>query len=250
LAGFLHKILSPLAGRSESFVKNSGHFIQLLKPVNLQRQDTFVGFDVVSLFTNVPVDEALQAIRNKLANDNTLAQRSILKVEAIMELPDVCLRTTYFQVDDRFYQQKEGMAMGGSLSPIVSNIYMEHFEKLALDSEQHKPSLWFRYVDDTFVIWPQGADGLQNFLTHLNNLRSSIQFTMEIESEGAIPFLDVLVIRKGTALSMKVYKKPTHTGRYLNFNLTTLHVSKEELFAVFMIELPPYAKNDKTCWLR
>jgi hypothetical protein len=35
LAGFLHKILSPLAGRSESFVKNSGHFIQLLKPVNL-----------------------------------------------------------------------------------------------------------------------------------------------------------------------------------------------------------------------
>jgi hypothetical protein len=103
LAGFLHKILSPLAGRSESFVKNSGHFIQLLKPVNLRRQDTLVSFDVVSLFTNVPVDEALQVINNKLTNDNTLAERSILKVEAIMELLDVCLRTTYFQVDDRFY---------------------------------------------------------------------------------------------------------------------------------------------------
>jgi hypothetical protein len=95
LAGFLHKILSPVAGRSESFVKNSGHFIQLLKPVNLQRQDTLVSFDVVSLFTNVPVDEALQVIRNKIENDNTLAERSILKVEAIMELLDVCLRTTY-----------------------------------------------------------------------------------------------------------------------------------------------------------
>jgi hypothetical protein len=95
---------------------------------------------------------------------------------------------------------------------------MEHFEKLALDSAQHKPSLCLRYVDDTFVIWPHGADELQNFPTHLNNLRSSIQFTMEIESEGAIPFLDVLVTRKGTALTTKVYKKPTHTGRYLNFN--------------------------------
>jgi hypothetical protein len=31
------------------------------------------------------------------------------------------------EVDDGFYQQKEGMAMGNSLSPIVSNIYMEHF---------------------------------------------------------------------------------------------------------------------------
>jgi hypothetical protein len=36
LGGFLHKIVSPLAGKSESFVKNSGHFIQLLKSVNLQ----------------------------------------------------------------------------------------------------------------------------------------------------------------------------------------------------------------------
>jgi hypothetical protein len=40
LAGFLHKILSPFAGKSESFVKNSGHFIQLLKSVNLQSLDT------------------------------------------------------------------------------------------------------------------------------------------------------------------------------------------------------------------
>jgi NAD-specific glutamate dehydrogenase len=94
----------------------------MLKPVNLQRQDTLVSFDAVSLFTNIPVDEALEVIRNKLVNDNTLAERSILKVEAIMELLDACLRTTYFQVDDRFYQQKDGMAMGSSLSPIVSNI--------------------------------------------------------------------------------------------------------------------------------
>jgi hypothetical protein len=41
---------------------------------------------------------------------------------------------------------------------------------------------------------------------------------MEIELEGAIPFLDILVIRKGAALTMKVYKKPTHPGQYLNFN--------------------------------
>jgi hypothetical protein len=84
LAGFLHKVLSPLAGRSESVIKNLGHFIQLLKPVNLQRQDALDSFDVVSHFTNVPVDEALQVIRNKLVNDNTLAERSILKVEVNM----------------------------------------------------------------------------------------------------------------------------------------------------------------------
>jgi hypothetical protein len=50
-----------------------------------------------------------------------------------MELMEVCLKTTYFQGDDKFIQQKDGVAMGSSLSPIVSNIYMEHFEKLAFD---------------------------------------------------------------------------------------------------------------------
>jgi hypothetical protein len=63
------------------------------------------------------------------------------------------------------------MAMGSSLSPVVSNIFMEHFEELALDSAQHKPSLWLRYVDDTFVVWPHGPEQLQNFLNHLNSLR-------------------------------------------------------------------------------
>jgi hypothetical protein len=85
LAGFLRKILRPLAGKSESFIKNLGNFVQLLKSVNVQSIDTLVSFDV-SLLTNAPVDEALQVISNKLHNDDTLAEWSALQGEAIMEL--------------------------------------------------------------------------------------------------------------------------------------------------------------------
>jgi hypothetical protein len=67
LAGFL-------AGKSESFVKNLFHFVQLLKSVSLQAQDTLISFDVVSLFTNISVDKGLQVIRNNLHNDDTLAE--------------------------------------------------------------------------------------------------------------------------------------------------------------------------------
>jgi hypothetical protein len=45
------------------------------------------------------------------------------------------------------------------------------FEKMDLDPAQHKPSLRLRYVGDTFVVWPQGLEPLQNFLSHLNTLR-------------------------------------------------------------------------------
>jgi hypothetical protein len=100
-------------------------FMQLLKSVNLHSLDTLVSFDFVGLFTNVPVYEALQIIRNKLHNNDTLAEQSVLQVEAITELLEVGLRITYFWVD-RFLQQKDGMVMGSSLSPAVSNIYMKH----------------------------------------------------------------------------------------------------------------------------
>jgi hypothetical protein len=157
-----------------------------LKSVNLQSSDILVSFDVVSIFTNVPVDEALQVIRNKLHNDGTLAERFVLQVEAIMELLEVCLRTTYYQMVEKFFQQKDDMAMRSSLLPTVSSIFMEHFEKLALDSAQHKPLLRLWYLDDRFVVWAHGPERSQDFLSYLNSSRPSIQFTTEIES---VPFL-------------------------------------------------------------
>ena len=68
--------------------------------------------------------------------------------------------------------------------------YMEAFEEEALEKAINKPSLWSRYVDDTFVTWPHGRTELQSFHNHLNNLRDSIKFTMEEEENGSIPFLD------------------------------------------------------------
>jgi hypothetical protein len=117
--------------------------------------------------------------------------------------------------------------MGSSLSPIISNIYMEHFKKLVLESAQYKPSLWLQYVDDTFVVWPHAPDQLQYFRSHLNSLRPSIQFTMETESHTVIPNLDVLVIRKKITLATEVYRKNTHTDRYLKFKYHHLpHVKR------------------------
>jgi hypothetical protein len=68
-----------------------------------------------------------------------------------------------------------------------------------------------------FHAWPNGPEQLQNSHSYVNILRPSIHFTMEMESDSAIPFLDVLIIRKETTLATKVYRKPIHTGRYLNF---------------------------------
>ncbi|KAJ8910459.1 hypothetical protein NQ315_008872 [Exocentrus adspersus] len=73
-----------------------------------------------------------------------------------------------------------GMAMGSSLSPIMSNIFMEHFEETYVKSYINKPKIWWRYVDDVFSIWPHGQDNLTDFLNFLNNIEPTIKFTLEL----------------------------------------------------------------------
>jgi hypothetical protein len=100
---------------------------------------------------------------------------------------------------------------------------------VALDSAPYKQSLWLRYVDDTFVVWPHGPEQLHNFLSHPNSLRPSTHFNMETESNNAISFLDVLVLRKEPTLVTQVYRKPSHTARYLNFKSNHLPHMKRGL---------------------
>jgi hypothetical protein len=109
------------------------------------------------------------------------------------------------------------MAMGSPLPPIIANFYMEDYKKAALESAPLKPRCWFRYADDTFVIWKHGPDKLKDFLRHLNNINHSIQFTMETESKSHLPFLDLDIYRRPDgSLGHKMYHKPTHTNLYLN----------------------------------
>lgn len=80
------------------------------------------------------------------------------------------------------------------LSPIVANLFMEHFEEKTLMSSSVQPKLWVRFVDDTFVIWPHKWESLDRFLWHLNNQFDHIKFTMEVS------------------------RKKTHTEQYLHTN--------------------------------
>jgi hypothetical protein len=70
----------------------------------------------------------------------SFSEHSFLQVEDRMELLDICLTTMHFLSEDKFYQQKEGMTMGNSLSLVVNNIFMEQSEETALDTADHKPT--------------------------------------------------------------------------------------------------------------
>lgn len=158
-------------------------FVELTKEEKTEPKDMLISFDVVSLFTKISLNEAIHVINEVVGPETT-------------KLAEVCLRSTFFSFQGDFFEQISGVAMGSPLSSIVANFFMEKFEKKALETYPLKPSRWKRYVDDTNVKWPHGNEELNKFFEHLNEISEDIKFTMELEENESIPFLDVLVTRK------------------------------------------------------
>lgn len=155
LAKFLAFKLKPLVSRTESFVKDSPSFINELKGIKLDPEDILVSFDVVSLYTCIPINEAMEVI-NRLTHPETA------------RLVELCLTSTFFSFEGGFFEQTSRAAMGSHLSHVVANLFMEDFESKALSLACLLPKLWKRFVDDTNVIWSHGQEELDLFFDHLN----------------------------------------------------------------------------------
>ena len=108
--------------------------------------------------------------------------------------------------------------MGSLVSPIVANLYREYIEQKTLSTAPHPARFWHRLVDDNFVIHKEVNK--QDFLQHINSVDPAIKFTVEDNKEdGSIPFLDTIVKpEEDGGLSITVYRKPTHTHQYLQWN--------------------------------
>ena len=71
-----------------------------------------MSFDVISLFTRVPVDRAVAIAKDRLQKDETLGDRTMLITDEIIRLLSLCLNASYFTYHNEFYQQVFGTAMG------------------------------------------------------------------------------------------------------------------------------------------
>lgn len=217
-ASYVAKIMNPLVGQSPHHLHNSRDMISRLQDIRVDDDEELISYDVTALFTSVPVEESINIIDERLRQDDTLHHRTPLAVEQVVCLLRACLTTTYFVYEGEFYTQTEGAAMGSPVSPIVANIFMEHFEVKALQSYTlSPPKLWGRYVDDNIGVLKRSQ--IEAFTSHLNSQHPAIKFTTESEESGTIPMLDVKAHRKlDGSLYFTVYRKPTHTEQYLQFD--------------------------------
>ena len=162
-----------------SFVKDNTDFIKKIKYFSINPEDeTSVSFYVSALFTIITVPVALQVINSKIYTCTNFTYVCKIPTEKFIKLLEFTITNCIFCFNKKFYKQLQGAAMGSPVSPVIANIYMEHFESLAIPSSPTLIKLWLRYVDN--VHSATRKDQVNQLQEHLNSTDPHIKFTTKL----------------------------------------------------------------------
>lgn len=211
VAKILNTLLTPYCP-SEYCVNSSVAFIDLIK--TQPPKGLLASLDVESLFTNVPVDETINLILNRVYHDGRYTPLEIPE-PTLKKLLVACTKEApFFSPKGEMYVQVDGVAMGSPLGPLFANFYLGSIEEKVFHlNNDLKPELYCRYVDDIFLTV---AD--LNQLESLKNTfesNSCLKFTYEM-NENILPFLDVSINRINNIFSTNVHIKETNPGFCMN----------------------------------
>jgi hypothetical protein len=214
LSKFLVQFLSKFTVNDYT-VKNTYSFIEEIKNLKFDGPIVMASFDVVSLFTNVPLVETCKIAVDKLEQTG---EQLPFDRKSFVKLLNIAASQSVFMFNNILYKQIDGCSMGGPLSPSLANIFMCHNETIWLENcpTNFKPLYYRRYVDDCFVVFSSESH-VKLFLDYLNCQHNNIKFTHEMEKSDCLQFLDATITKCNNNFTISVYRKPTFTGLGLHF---------------------------------
>lgn len=192
-------------------LKNTLELIEAIQEIPIPENSILCSFDVTNLYTNVPVDEAIELVRINLIKYKKVPTPQI--IEAIEGL-QLILSHNYFGFNGQIYKQHTGLAMGCSLAGTLANIFLDNLETNIFKNnpEIAKKIVYYkRYVDDTLLLIKGDESDLLDIHQLFNNYHQNIKFTVEKEHNGTINFLDLVISRQHDRHNFMIFRKPTTT---------------------------------------
>ena len=76
-----------------------------------------------------------------------------------------------------------------------------------------KPGIvaYFRYVDDILLVYNKRLIDIEDVLSSFNSFCPNLQFTLELEKDNKLNFLDITIEKTNTGFSYNIYRKATTT---------------------------------------
>lgn len=212
LCKFLANIINQINFQSPFSIKNSFDFVENIQKKIVPENNVLVSFDVNSLFTNIPSHLVLELISK---NWTKLQPFTSISKHSFIELVKLCTDMGYFVHDNTYYKQIFGIAMGSPIAPALAELVMDDLLAFVTDKLDFELPFLYKYVDDIITILPKCK--IDSTLLIFNSYHSRLNFTVEIENNNALPFLDTLVIREGPHIYTDWFFKPCASNRILHF---------------------------------
>ena len=214
IAKFLANIIGKIVGKTEYHVVNSFEFAEQIAGTKIPEEVVLFSLDVISLYTNVPVDYALECLNIRWQE---VEKHTNIERDSFLIAVKLVLESTFFVYRGTNYAQTYGVPMGSPLSPVIANLVMERLEQQCMSTltqKQIQPKMYRRYVDDCFCVAEERH--IDEILKTFNDFHSKIQFTLELETENNIKFLDLRLTRNKEQIE-KAWEPKQNDGRYLDF---------------------------------
>ena len=159
------------------------------------------------MFPDIDNNLGLSSVKKYL----DLCSKNIPPTNCLLKALELCLSCNNSIFNNENYLQTDGTAQALHMSCSYANIAMADFDKEA--SEYHlTPTMWKRFRDDIFVLWPHGR------VDYINTLdpTEKIKFTMEVAEPGNyLKFLDLKLKWENGKITVDVHSKPTNSFKYV-----------------------------------
>lgn len=230
----LDLVLKPSVSALQYRIGSVVDFVSELRSLSLTPSSFFVSLDVVSLFDNVDTFHFISNLPSLLANTavvwrNSVPLFSACPINSLVSLFQHILNNSSVSFDNSLLFQKFGVPMGSPCSVSVSDIYLGLLEEEFLNNvcpSFLKPCFYRRYIDDILVLFEFKPPFLSkrsivdSFVSEFHHfLRDTkLRFTVEFELalNNSISFLDCNITRLSESVEVTVYRKPTHSNRYIS----------------------------------
>lgn len=242
LAKWLDKYIKPNIPCQHS-VASTDEFLSNLKQSVFDSGDKIVSFDVVSLYTNIPLAETIELVVDRLYSVKSKMVPPVSR-DVFKKLMQIATGGM-FLYKDVLYKQVDGVAMGSPLGPSLANFFLGYLEENKIfEDNEICPVVYLRYVDDIFAVFKNGTSYLP-FFNLLNQQHPNLKFTVEEDTKGSFPFLNVEIKIQGNSVDTWVFRKKTFTGVMLNFSAVVPESWKTGLVRCLLHSARKICSSDK-----
>jgi len=209
VADLIDFFLKPLCATLPSHLRDSQHFIAILRQTPISDSTLLFTLDVESLYTSIPIEDGIRAVSRALLLNPDPSRPDL----TLLSLLRLSLNTNNFFFDGQEWLQTHGVAMGKAYGGSFANLFLGQWEKHALSSFEPATTLWVRFQDDIFGLWEHGSPSLLLFVEHLNSQHPNINVTLQYGT--SIDFLDLHVSAQNGVLQYSVFFKDTDSHMLL-----------------------------------